>query len=225
MPSAPADREVLERWLSERRAGKVAIVVPERGAKRRLCQVVSQNAREAFTQHRLRRSSDQRGLGARDVWRAWRQPWLGWVSLGRSVVAPDQELFWNRAIGPKRTGRGLKVPLVSFKALKTRFGCTVNDAILAVVAEGLHDWFVARGDRVPERIRVFCPVSVRDPSQRSRLGNRISGMVVELPTGEMEIAGRLQRISYSTAELKRSGQAVAADRLAALVDLCVSKLE
>ena len=172
----------------------------------------------------LRRSSDQRGLGARDVWRAWRQPWQGWVSLGRSVVAPDQELFWNRAIGPKRTGRGLKVPLASFKALKTRFGCTVNDAILAVVAEGLHDWFVARGDRVPERIRVFCPVSVRDPSQRSRLGNRISGMVVELPTGEMEIAGRLQRISYSTAELKRSGQAVAADRLAALADWAPASL-
>jgi excinuclease ABC subunit C len=62
VPHLPSDREVLERWLSERRGGKVAIAVPERGAKRRLCQVVTQNAREAFARHKLRRASD---FGAR----------------------------------------------------------------------------------------------------------------------------------------------------------------
>jgi excinuclease ABC subunit C len=62
VPTIPADREVLEAWLSERRGGRVAIAVPERGAKRRLCQVVSQNARDAFARHKLRRASD---FGAR----------------------------------------------------------------------------------------------------------------------------------------------------------------
>ena len=66
--------------------------------------------------------------------------------------------FW---IGTQRTGRGLKVPLSAFKALKDRYGCTVNDAVLAVVSEALHRWFKARGERVPEKVRVFCPVSVR----------------------------------------------------------------
>src|SRR5438067_3480098 len=87
------------------------------------------------------RSEGGDGVELRDLWTAWRQPWIGWWQIGRSMALPDQELFWNRSIGPKRTGRGLKLPLTAFKSLKNRFGCTVNDAVLAVIAEGLHQWF------------------------------------------------------------------------------------
>ena len=170
------------------------------------------------------RSARGDGVRLTDAWRAWRQPWIGWWQIGRSMAVPDQELFWNRSIGPKRTGRGLKVPLAAFKALKNRYGCTVNDAVLAVIAEGLHQWFRSRGDWVPEEIRVFCPVSVRDPSERGRLGNRISGMVVEMPTAEMSIEERLSRIKVRTGDLKRSGQAIAADRLAGLADWAPASL-
>lgn len=62
LPEEPAEREVLERWLAERRGGRVSIGVPERGAKRRLQEVVTQNARDAFARHKLRRASD---FGAR----------------------------------------------------------------------------------------------------------------------------------------------------------------
>ncbi len=62
VPTLPADREVLEAWLTARRSSKVTIGVPERGAKRRLMQVVNQNAAEAFHRHKLRRASD---FGAR----------------------------------------------------------------------------------------------------------------------------------------------------------------
>jgi excinuclease ABC subunit C len=62
VPSLPADREVLEAWLSTRRSSKVTIGVPERGAKRKLMEVVNQNAAEAFHRHKLRRASD---FGAR----------------------------------------------------------------------------------------------------------------------------------------------------------------
>ena len=62
VPEMPADLEVMEEWLTQRRGGPVAIAVPERGAKRRLCQVVTQNARESFARHKLRRASD---FGAR----------------------------------------------------------------------------------------------------------------------------------------------------------------
>jgi len=65
-------------------------------------------------------------------------------------------------------------------------------------------------------MRVFCPVSVRDPSQRYALGNRVSGMVVELPIGDMPPVTRLARISADTSELKRSGQAIAANSLTAV---------
>ncbi|HET9671631.1 MAG TPA: excinuclease ABC subunit UvrC, partial [Actinomycetota bacterium] len=62
VPTAPADREVLEAWLTERRGSRVRIGVAERGAKRKLAEVVGRNAAEAFHRHKLRRASD---FGAR----------------------------------------------------------------------------------------------------------------------------------------------------------------
>jgi excinuclease ABC subunit C len=62
VPAAPADGEVLTAWLEGRRGGRVRIAVPERGAKRRLLEVVARNAQEAFHRHKLRRASD---FGAR----------------------------------------------------------------------------------------------------------------------------------------------------------------
>jgi excinuclease ABC subunit C len=60
--AAPADRDLLETWLTGRRGGPVRIAVPERGAKRKLLEVVTRNAEEAFHRHKLRRASD---FGAR----------------------------------------------------------------------------------------------------------------------------------------------------------------
>ena len=152
------------------------------------------------------------------IWKTRRLPWTGLLNVGRKLVTPRPDLFFNRAIGPQRTGRGIKVPLSAFKALKERFGCTVNDAVLAVVSDGLHRWFKGRGETVPEKVRVFCPVSVRGDDSRGRMGNQISGMVLELPTGDLAIEERLRRIRVTTGDLKRTRQAVAADQLASLAD-------
>jgi WS/DGAT/MGAT family acyltransferase len=152
------------------------------------------------------------------VWNTTRLPWRSLFKLSGKMVTPRPNLFFNRKIGPQRTGRGLKVPLSAFKALKDRFGCTVNDAVLAVVSEGLYRWFKLRGERVPEKVRVFCPVSVRGDEGRGGLGNQISGMVLELPTGDLKMEERLRSIKITTGDLKRTRQAVAADKLAGLAD-------
>ncbi len=62
VPSPPADADVLLAWLSGRRGGPVRFAVPERGTKRKLMETVTQNAREHFQRHKLRRASD---FGAR----------------------------------------------------------------------------------------------------------------------------------------------------------------
>jgi WS/DGAT/MGAT family acyltransferase len=151
------------------------------------------------------------------VWSTTRVPWKSLVTLGGKMVSPRPDLFFNRRIGTQRSGRGLKVPLSAFKALKEQFGCTVNDAVLAVVSDGLYRWFKARGELVPEKVRVFCPVSVRGDAP-GRIGNQISGMVLELPTGDLTIEQRLRKIKVTTGDLKRTRQAVAADKLAGLAD-------
>jgi excinuclease ABC subunit C len=58
VPVEPEGRELIERWLSETRRARVAVRVPKRGEKRALLQTVTENAKEAFTRHRLKRSSD-----------------------------------------------------------------------------------------------------------------------------------------------------------------------
>jgi excinuclease ABC subunit C len=62
VPTIPGDVDLLARWLAERREGPVRFGVPERGTKRKLMETVTQNAREHFQRHKLRRASD---FGAR----------------------------------------------------------------------------------------------------------------------------------------------------------------
>jgi excinuclease ABC subunit C len=58
VPVQPTNRALIEAWLSELRGGPVTLSVPQRGAKRSLLQTVTDNAKEAFARHRLKRSSD-----------------------------------------------------------------------------------------------------------------------------------------------------------------------
>jgi excinuclease ABC subunit C len=58
VPVLPEEQELLEEWLSRVRGSRVQISVPARGDGRRLLQTVTQNAKEAFVRHKLKRSSD-----------------------------------------------------------------------------------------------------------------------------------------------------------------------
>src|SRR5258708_30398302 len=103
-------------------------------------------------------------------------PWTGMLKLSGKFVTRRPDLFFNRKIGTQRTGRGLKVPLAAFKAMKDRFGCTVNDAVLAVASEGLPLWFKGRRESLPARVGVFCSGSVRSDHTRGRLLHQISAL-------------------------------------------------
>jgi excinuclease ABC subunit C len=58
VPVEIADNELIEAWLTETRGTRVSVRVPLRGEKRALLETVTENAKEAFTQHRLKRSTD-----------------------------------------------------------------------------------------------------------------------------------------------------------------------
>jgi diacylglycerol O-acyltransferase / wax synthase len=143
-------------------------------------------------------------------------PWAGAASLALSLVRPGPQLPFNRMIGPRRRLHHQVLPLAALKEVKEVFAATVNDVVLAVVAEATFRWLEERGELTTDTMRVFCPVSVRDASHRYKYGNQVSGMVVDLPIGAMPAATRLARIVAETGELKRSGQAVAARSLTAL---------
>jgi len=58
VPTEPDDPELYTDWLTHLRGSRVAVRVPQRGAKRELQATVTRNASEEFTRHRLRRASD-----------------------------------------------------------------------------------------------------------------------------------------------------------------------
>ncbi|WP_018686102.1 excinuclease ABC subunit UvrC [Actinokineospora enzanensis] len=58
VPELPDDADAVAVWLGGLRGGKVALRVPQRGDKRALMETVERNAKEAFTQHKLRRAGD-----------------------------------------------------------------------------------------------------------------------------------------------------------------------
>jgi len=58
VPDLPASQEMYEEWMTEQRGSAVTISVPQRGDKRELAETVTQNARESFQRHRLKRQSD-----------------------------------------------------------------------------------------------------------------------------------------------------------------------
>ncbi len=58
VPTEPEDLATYERFLSERRGGKVAVRVPLRGRRRALLEVANANAAEQLARHTARRASD-----------------------------------------------------------------------------------------------------------------------------------------------------------------------
>ncbi|MEZ5322860.1 MAG: excinuclease ABC subunit UvrC [Microthrixaceae bacterium] len=58
VPALPTDVDTYQRWLGEHRGAKVRITVARRGAKARLAETVTNNARQQLERHRLRRASD-----------------------------------------------------------------------------------------------------------------------------------------------------------------------
>jgi excinuclease ABC subunit C len=58
VPVEPEDADLIQSWLTELRGSNVRVRVPRRGGKRMLLDTVTENAKHAFTQHRLKRSSD-----------------------------------------------------------------------------------------------------------------------------------------------------------------------
>ena len=104
---------------------------------------------------------------------------------------------WN---GPLSTGRSVgfaRVSLSDVKELKSAFGCTVNDVVLAICTGALREYMLARHDLPDAPLVATCPVSVRHDGEAS-LGNKVSAMFATLPTNEPDVTARIRGIQSCT---------------------------
>jgi WS/DGAT/MGAT family acyltransferase len=138
---------------------------------------------------------------------------LGEVVWAGLNPAPPTPL--NVEIGPHRRLVCVRQQLADFKLVKSAFGTTVNDVVLAAVTGALRDWLRSRGTRTEGlELRALVPVSVRTEADRGSLGNRIAAMRGPLPVYIEDPISRLRAVKEGMDGLKESKQAVGAEVLA-----------
>jgi WS/DGAT/MGAT family acyltransferase len=149
----------------------------------------------------------------------------GLAAMADHMGAPSSPI--NGRTGPARSYTYSRFPLTDFRLVKAAFGGTINDIVLAVVAGGLRHFLIARGvDPDDERqvLQALCPVSIRDTSERTALGNRLAMLLVKLPIGEADPERRLAAVRTTVDRLKARKQAVGADFLLNLAGFAPSTL-
>jgi len=98
------------------------------------------------------------------------------------ITAPTQPLRFNVPCrGPQKVA-WVKIPLADVKAIKERYGTSVNDVLLALVTATIRRYVEMHNDPVKKQLlRIMVPVNVRGNGNADDLGNRISLLPVTIP--------------------------------------------
>ena len=109
----------------------------------------------------------------------------------------------DRIVGPDRNITVIRSSLTVIKQIAETYDATVNDVLLAIIAVGLQG-LLRSGGEVLENLAlpVYVPVTLRHGRRDQARGNLIGQMVVPLPIGTSDPAGRLRQIAAETAERK-----------------------
>jgi diacylglycerol O-acyltransferase / wax synthase len=95
------------------------------------------------------------------------------------------------------------LPLDTVRAVRREFGTTVNDVVVTICAGAVREWLLERDALPDEPLVAMIPMSVRKRDEKQGTwGNRISMMIVPIPTNEPDPRRRLER----THELLRSAK-------------------
>ena len=94
--------------------------------------------------------------------------------------------------GPRRKMAVIRLDRAQLAAAAHRNAATTNDAVLVAVARALHQALRSRGELV-DPIAITVPVSGRRPSGGPAVGNLVSPMLVDVPTGG-DVGDRLAQV-------------------------------
>jgi diacylglycerol O-acyltransferase len=136
-----------------------------------------------------------------DTVRRARRGWPALREVFTGVPAPRTSL--NRRVGWHRRFALLRSDLDLVKRIAHAHGGKVNDVLMAVLAGGLRELLLGRGERVDGLVlRAIVPVSLHTERPGQARGNLDGAMVVPLPIGEADDARRLELIAAETVERK-----------------------
>ncbi|HYB99983.1 MAG TPA: wax ester/triacylglycerol synthase family O-acyltransferase [Candidatus Limnocylindrales bacterium] len=123
--------------------------------------------------------------------------------LGKATTSLTPTVF-DEPAGSSRRLLSWTCSLQTLRGIGRRYGATVNDVVLALVADGFARCPDLHGEG--ESIRAYCPVGASASASVLALGNRVAGMLVDLPTSPVSVEERLAAVARATREQKSSGE-------------------
>jgi WS/DGAT/MGAT family acyltransferase len=115
------------------------------------------------------------------------------VSAQPSLGAAPRTPF-NRPITAHRSVAFRTTSLVTIKATKNALGATVNDVLMASCAGGLRQYLLDHDALPSQPLLAMVPVSTRTGEEQNRWSNRVSALVVPLPTDVADPADRVAKV-------------------------------
>ena len=127
-------------------------------------------------------------------------------ALADASWRPPTTTAFDQPMGTDRRFLWWTISLDDVKRIGRRLGGTVNDVALALVSEAFAQTSAAV---LPGRdLRVYCPVGAGSAGVSTfTLGNRVSGMFVDLPVDAPDLRSRWEGVVRASRECKASGSA------------------
>jgi diacylglycerol O-acyltransferase / wax synthase len=129
-----------------------------------------------------------------------------------TTARPPRTCF-NGPISAHRRFAFGSLSLDAVKAIKRQLGISVNDVVVALCASALRTWLLERDELPDDPLVAMVPVSVRTREERGTFGNRVSMMIVPIPTNEPDLGRCVARTHELLRHAKERHRALPADLL------------
>lgn len=144
-------------------------------------------------------------------------------ATGPVAIPGGAPATFETQVGPRRQVAFAELDLAEVRALKQRFGATINDVVLAVCSGALRHHLIAQGEDTDSPLVAVIPVSVRTDAGETgdgvpeALGNRLSAMFVPLANDRKTPLERMRTVMASSASCKGQERAVGFGSMASLL--------
>ena len=126
---------------------------------------------------------------------------------------PAPRTSFNKAITAHRKYAFRSLPLADARYVKTVFGTTINDVVMAISAAALRAYLLEHNELPLDPLIAMVPVSIRTGNEADAYSNRVTSILAPLHTQISDPVERLKAIGASMRAAKEMQQAVPADLL------------
>lgn len=159
--------------------------------------------------HRIEEDLERARAVGEMTWTAMTKP-SSWVEAARVVAGLASDFSYPadsplRAFGRARHLSGFDLPFEPLHRAKAAFGGQMIDVMLTAVAGAVDAWHRANGHEDVREVLTLVPINLRplgDQGFTAGVGNRASGVIVQLPLGETDPAARFDEIHARVTERK-----------------------